>query len=124
MASRKARHLQVGRSGEHLAATYLRCRGLRLIRRNYRCRWGEVDLIMQDRQTLVFVEVRTRTGNYVQPSLTVDHAKQKRIRASAETFLATQQSYAALPCRFDVVSITAPNYAPRINWIRDAFQHE
>ena len=102
---------------------YLRLRGLRLIERNYATRLGEIDLIMRDRKLLVFVEVRYRShATFGSPAATVTTAKQQRLVRTAKAFCYRHKKYRNFACRFDVISITKPNYRPQIDWIRDAFQ--
>jgi putative endonuclease len=113
-ASRPAR---VGDDKERLACTYLERRGLRLLERNYRCRRGEIDLVMRDTDTLVFVEVRFRTSSrFGTPAETVDSHKQRRLASAAAHYL--QRHPTNLPCRFDVVAVNGAN---SIDWIRSAF---
>ena len=112
-----------GRWAERQAAWHLRGRGLKLIARNYACRFGEIDLIMSDGGVLVFVEVkRRRSASFMDPAESVDTHKQRRLAMAAGKFLATHPHYGRQPARFDVVTITGPNYRPRFDWIRDAFQ--
>lgn len=106
-----------GADKERLAQTYLEAQGLRLVTSNYRCRRGEIDLVMRDGQTLVFVEVRYRASErFGGAAASVGLAKQRRLQAAAGHFL--QGHGNALPCRFDVLAIGAGD---RIDWIRDAF---
>lgn len=110
---------------ESLAACYLRSHGLRLLQRNYRCRWGEIDLIMEHKtaseNVLVFVEVRyRRTAEYGRPEETVSKPKQQRIITTARHYL-QKHSAKDRSMRFDVVAITWPNYAPSVTWIPEAF---
>ena len=88
---------------------------------NYRCRFGELDLIMEDGEYLVFVEVRyrrsTRFGGAI---VTVDARKQKRLRAAAEHFRQTSDSAARRPCRFDVIGIE-DEAGENLQWIKNAF---
>ncbi len=110
----------IGAEKEILARTYLERQGLRPVARNYRCRLGEIDLVMRDADTLVFVEVRFRASTrFGSPAETVDRRKQRRLAATAEIYL--QQHPNALPCRFDVVAISGND---RIDWIRNAFYVE
>ena len=112
-----------GRWAERQAAAHLREQGLKLIARNYRSRFGEVDLIMIDSGVTVFVEVkRRRSTAFMSPAESVDVHKQRRLALAAGRFLATHPHYGRRPARFDVVTITGPNYQPRFDWIRDAFQ--
>lgn len=110
-----------GRKGESKALDYLLARGLTLVTRNYRCRLGELDLIMNDGDTLVFVEVRTRAVNAkIAPALTVTHTKQARLIKAARHYLMKHASQALRPCRFDVVGVADS----QINWITNAFDAE
>ncbi|MCY4212668.1 MAG: YraN family protein [Gammaproteobacteria bacterium] len=112
-----------GQWAERRAAWHLRGRGLKLIARNYRCRFGEVDLIMSDGEATVFVEVKRRRNDaFMNPAESVDVHKQRRLAMAAGAFLAAHPRYGRHPARFDVVTITGPNYRPRFDWIRDAFQ--
>lgn len=107
----------VGDEKERLARSYLERQGLRLITSNYRCRRGEIDLVMRDGDQLVFVEVRYRASNrFGTPAETVGPRKQHRLAAAAGHYL--QHQTMSMPCRFDVLAIGAGD---RIDWIRDAF---
>jgi putative endonuclease len=109
------------KSGDHaerIAAAYLQDKGLALIESRYRCRWGEIDLILRDRDTLVFAEVRLRRSKtFGGAAYSVDRRKQERIIATARHYLAGAREGA---CRFDVVLLERID-PPRIEWIRDAF---
>ncbi len=110
----------VGGDKERLAGDYLQQRGLRLIACNYRCRFGEIDLVMREAETLVFVEVRFRkSSRYGTPAETVDTHKQRRLAATASYYLREHPTNA--PCRFDVLAVSGNN---DIVWIRDAFHAE
>lgn len=107
-----------GAQAEDLACAHLERAGLRLRTRNYRCPQGEVDLVMDDRDTLVFVEVRfRRSDTFGTPAETVDRRKQARLRAAAGHYLLTHAADRA--CRFDVVAVSGLN--AHIEWLRDAF---
>lgn len=111
----------LGRWAEQAAASYLQTRGLRLITRNFRCRYGEIDLIMSDVGQLVFVEVRFRRSVRFGAGFdTVTHSKRRKLIAAARTYLA-QRPLDNTACRFDVVSVATPHYRPEFTWIRDAF---
>ena len=94
------------------------------VRRNFRCRLGELDLIIRDDDCLVIVEVRYRNvRSLVTAEQTIDHHKQAKIVRTAAMFLAWNERYASLPMRFDVVGIDVDaNGEQSINWIRDAFR--
>lgn len=111
-----------GQQAEALAQHHLEARGLRLVQRNYQCRRGEIDLVMEEGATLVFVEVRyRRTGAYGRPEETVGPRKQARLVAAAQHYLQHTRQHAR-PCRFDVVALTGrkgDNCA--LQWITHAF---
>ena len=111
-----------GTQAEDQACRFLLARGLRLIDRNYHCRHGEIDLIMQDADNLVFIEVRYRRQHrYGSGAESVDRRKQLRIVHCAADYLYRHPRAAALAARFDVVALT-PNRADlKIEWIRNAF---
>ena len=92
-----------------------------LVARNFRCRAGELDLILRDGEQLVFVEVRSRrSSQFGTPAESVTHSKQQRLLRAAAFYL--QRQRLDLPCRFDVVAILQPGDAPQVEWIQDAFQ--
>jgi putative endonuclease len=110
----------VGGEKEDVACRYLEGRGLRLVTRNHRCRHGEIDLVMRDGDTLVFVEVRyRRSQRFGSAADSVDVRKQRRLTAAAGHYL--QRHPTPLPCRFDVLAIGAGD---RVDWIRHAFTIE
>ncbi len=95
----------VGRRGEEAAAAYLEKSGLVVLEKNYRCRLGEVDIIAQDGQTLVFVEVRSRSGaGFGTAQESVRAGKQHKLRQLAWSYL-KKCGFASRPCRFDVVAV-------------------
>lgn len=108
---------------EELAIAYLQLQGLRLLQRNFRCAAGEIDLIMQHREMLVFVEVRFR-GNkdYGGAVATITRDKQLKLLRTARYFLLNHKTCQQYPCRFDVVGVS-PGMAssPCFNWIQNAF---
>lgn len=106
-----------GKDAEDLARQFLNHQGLTFIMSNYRCRGGEIDLVMQDKEILVFVEVRYRRGSGFGDALeSVNHAKQRRLIHAAEHYL--QRHHLSSPCRFDVVGLS--NDKDPI-WVTDAF---
>ncbi|MDO9104486.1 MAG: YraN family protein [Methylovulum sp.] len=113
----KAAHLACGESAEELAHKYLIDAGLIPIARNFRCKQGELDLIMMDGQALVIIEVRFRKSDrYGSAAESVTPAKQSRIIAATQFYLSTIKT--DRPIRFDVIAITGKN---PINWIKNAF---
>lgn len=108
-----------GQAAEDLAARYLLDQGLKLITRNYRCRFGEIDLILQDGETTVFTEVRMRgSQRFGGAAASVTTQKQRRLIAAARHYLAGKR--APPPCRFDVVALDRLDPS-HIEWIKDAF---
>ena len=115
----------LGPWGEALAAEYLRRKGYSIVAGNYRCRFGEIDLIARDRKTLVFVEVKLRkNANFAQAREFVDYRKQQRLRTTASLYLSYHPT--PLRARFDVIEIYAPQGMetknPVINHLEDAFE--
>jgi len=107
--------------GEDAAAAFVESRGMRLIARNWRTRFGELDLVAMDGDTLVFVEVKARmTDRFMDPSYGVDYRKQVRLRRLAEAFLAVRPP-PFVNCRFDVVAVVAGRRPIRVTHIPDAF---
>ena len=116
-----ALHLLKGKNAEQLAQRYLEKNGLRIRENNYRCRLGEIDLVMHDASTLVFVEVRYRKNELFGSACeSVTSSKQRKLLAAASLYLQQQRIHA--PCRFDIVGITGENDNYRIDWLKDAFQ--
>ena len=106
-----------GREGERLAAGFLMQSGLRILQRNYRCRRGEVDLIARDGDTLVFVEVRWRTGQRQGGAgESIDRHKQRRLMAAARFYLMRYPG-AVPPCRFDAILLDGA--ARKLRWLKD-----
>ncbi|EWC41056.1 YraN family protein [Pseudomonas stutzeri] len=111
-----------GRSAETLALRHLCDRGLRLLERNWSCRSGELDLVMLDGDTVVFVEVRYRRHAAWGGALeSVDTRKQQKLIKAAQLFLQKESRWARNPCRFDVVAIAPTAQTQGLNWIRNAF---
>lgn len=111
-----------GRDYEAAAERYLQRQGLATIARNFRLKCGEIDLVMRDRDTLVFVEVRYRAqGALVSPLETITPRKQQRIVRTATAFLQCRPALASLPCRFDALGLEGSGEALRIDWIKGAF---
>lgn len=114
----------VGSWGESLAAEYLRKKHYKLVAMNYRCRYGEIDLIVSNRKYLVFVEVKLRKSDkFAKAHEFVDFRKQERLRTTAQLYLS--QNPTCLQPRFDVVEIYAADgidtARPEIYHMEDAF---
>lgn len=107
-----------GAAAEQRARTWLESRGLKLRESNYRCRWGEIDLVMEDGDMLVFVEVRYRNSmRYGGAIDSIDARKRRRLCRAAADYLARQRGR-QWSSRFDVVALGPDD---RIDWIADAF---
>lgn len=110
----------LGRIAEEKALTYLSQQGLKLILQNYNCPVGELDLIMQDKEYLIFIEVRQRTNvNFGSGLESVTESKQKKIIRAAWHYLKTYKLVDKMPLRFDVVSIDGKTGL--LHWVKDAF---
>ena len=111
---------QLGTKKEELAAAYLTGRGIRIIRKNYRIRQGEIDLIGYDKEVLVFIEVKYRNKKDAGlPEEAVNAAKQRQICKVALFFLNQQKLGTDIPCRYDVVAVDEEE----IRWYKNAFEH-
>jgi putative endonuclease len=111
---------KLGQIGEDKATKYLRKQGYKILRRNYRCPYGEIDIIAQDKDTIVFIEVKTRSNiSYISPLLSITLHKQKQISKVALYYL-IEEKIEHLPCRFDVISIVGED----IEIIKGAFERK
>lgn len=110
---------QDGKSAELMAAAHLQRNGLTLLESNYRCRFGEIDLIMRDTDEIVFVEVRLRSSvTFGGAAASITNAKQQKIVRTAEHYL---QLHGSAACRFDAVLFDALA-EDRIHWLKNAFE--
>ena len=115
-------NLSRGREAEERACRHLLQQGLTLTERNYRSPFGEIDLVMQERDTLVFIEVRYRTrGDFGSAAETVDARKQARLRATAEHYRQNAPRASKKACRFDIVAITGDGEDGDFRWLRNVF---
>ena len=112
---------ELGKKGEELALLFLKKRGYRVIGRNYVCKMGEMDIIAKEKDTLVFVEVKTRTSTtFGPPQLAVNPKKQSQMSKVALNFL-KEKKLEDVKARFDVVAILLGPRGEEIELIRDAF---
>ncbi|HJY38015.1 MAG TPA: YraN family protein [Steroidobacteraceae bacterium] len=112
---------EAGRTGEATALAHLQSAGLQLVLRNFRCKAGELDLVMLDGATLVLVEVRYRSSErFGGAAASVTWRKQRRLANAAAYLLLAHPELRRYPARFDVVAISAAPQC-RIDWIRSAF---
>lgn len=110
-----------GKAAEDRAESYLHRQGLVTVERNYRCRFGELDIIMRDNALLVFIEVRQRSDtSFMHPVQTLTKAKQKRLLLAANRYLLRFKVPPA--CRFDFVTIAGPNH--QIEWRKNVLESQ
>ena len=115
---------QLGKTGELLAVKFLKQKGYQIIEQNYRSAWGEIDLIAQDGDVLVFVEVKTRRSlKFGAPQIAVTNSKQRKMSKAALEYL-QEKDFFDYVCRFDVISIVFPPdpSEPIIEHIENAFE--
>jgi putative endonuclease len=113
----------VGARFEQRALDCLEHAGLKRVESNYRTRFGELDLVMRDGDTLVFVEVRYRRhANFGGGAASVGSAKREKLVRAAQGFLQAHPQFASMPCRFDVVAFDGDAGAPSCDWQRAAFE--
>lgn len=115
----------IGGSGEDIAAAFLQGLGYVILTRNYRKRFGEIDIVAEEGDTLVFVEVKTRSsGAFGSPLEAVDARKQRRMARAALDYLSRRKLHGRA-ARFDVVAVLLqPQGRPRIEHVRNAFDLE
>lgn len=120
-----AQHLRDGHRAEQIAEKFLHNKGLRCLAANYRCIFGELDLLMTHGSELVIVEIRYRAeASCVTPAETITVAKRRRIARATLHFLQRNPRWEDHPLRFDVIALQGPLNAPRVEWIRNAFTTE
>lgn len=112
-----------GARAEAAARDYLTRAGLQPVAANAHFRGGELDLVMRDGGTLVFVEVRYRRDpRFGGGAASIDAGKRRRLVLAAQAFLSAHRACRDLPCRFDVVVASGDPDAPQLEWLRDAFR--
>jgi putative endonuclease len=111
--------IALGKNIEREVCQFLENHGLYKVCHNFRCRLGEIDLIMREDKILVFVEVRYRLSGAGAAS--VDHAKQQRLIKTAYYYLQTHSLLDKCACRFDVVAVTHQQQQLVFDWIKNAF---
>ena len=113
---------EIGKRGEVIAAGFLERKGLRIVERNYHCRWGELDLVAAESDNRIhFVEVKTRTVTlYGAPAEAVTYMKQQKIKKTALTWLQSQEQYFS-DLSFDVIEVSVIENTARIRWLQHCF---
>lgn len=113
---------ELGKKGEELAMRFLKKKGYRILQRNYVCKLGEMDIIAKEKDTLAFIEVKTRTSTtFGPPQLAVNPAKQMQLSKVALNFL-KEKRLEDLKARFDVIAILIGSKGEEIELIKDAFE--
>ncbi len=114
---------QSGKQAEEFAANYLAKQNVKIISRNFYCRFGEIDLIGLEQEILLFIEVRYRKNeNYLAAIETIDRHKCKKIITTSKYYLNKFRNYQSYLCRYDVITLTGELDEPVIEWIKNAFQ--
>ena len=109
-----------GKIAEDLATEFLKQQGLKILSRNFRCRFGEIDVICQDGKSLIFVEVRLRSrGDFGNAAASVTFQKQRKIISAAQHYLSQLDTQPI--CRFDVITLDKLD-KHSIGWIKNAFE--
>jgi putative endonuclease len=112
---------ELGRKGEEVALRFLKKKGYRIIEKNYICKMGEMDIIAKERDTLAFIEVKTRASTeFGPPQLAVNASKQRQLSKVALNYL-KEKKLEDVKARFDVVAILLGQKGEEIELIRDAF---
>jgi putative endonuclease len=114
----------IGQVGENIAATYLRDKGYAILYTNYHSRWGEIDIIAQQGDFIVFVEVKTRSRSVETALHAVSHAKMRKLTRTATCFLTTHPEYSNMFTRFDVMALVKvpSSDAFSVHHLQDAFR--
>jgi len=113
---------QFGNKGEKIAEDFLRNKGYKIIQRNYRCAFGEIDIIAEYIDTIIFVEVRTKsTDNFGSPQDSITSSKIDKISKTAIMYI-QEKNLIDQACQFDVIAITYKTGKPNISHIENAFE--
>ena len=116
------KRISLGKSGEEMAVSYLRALKYKIIERNYKCNFGEIDIIAKDKKTLTFIEVKTRSSShYGSPGDGVDKRKQHQISKAALCYL-SKKNMKNIDARFDVVTVQLSPQGEDVQLIKNAFE--
>lgn len=114
-----------GSEAERLACVYLEARGLKRLAANYRCRYGELDLVMREGAQLVVVEVRARRSDrHGAPEASINYRKRRSLMLAARCFIRDNPQFNGMMLRFDVVGVLTEATRARFRWIRNALQFD
>ena len=113
----------LGKAAEDIAVRYLKKQGVKILQRNFHCRFGELDIIALDEQILSFVEVRYRKNETLLTAIeTIDERKCRKLLKTSAFYLNFEKKYQSYQCRFDILTITGNLKQPHVEWIKNAFQ--
>ena len=113
---------EIGQKGENLAADYLQNAGYTVLERNYRCKLGEIDIIARDNDTLVFIEVRSRSSlAFGLPQESINRRKRHQISKVALEYM-IRRKLKNIPARFEVVAVSFEGRKEKVDLIKDAFE--
>jgi putative endonuclease len=112
---------RLGQSGEDSASNFLLSNGYKIITRNFHSAYGEIDIIALKEDTIVFIEVKSRSSNTEAAQNAVSVSKQTKLKNTASIFLSQHPNYEQFPTRFDVISIIYKNHDQQLNHLKDAF---
>lgn len=116
------KRITLGRAGEDTALDFLQKSGFKILERNYKCRYGEIDIIAEHKSIIAFIEVKTRKNiSFGVPQMAVDFRKQRQISKAAMQYIKVKK-VVNTPLRFDVVAITLADNTTKIEHIKDAFE--
>lgn len=119
----KLNRKEIGQSAELIAKNFLEKQGLKFIEAQFRCRLGEIDLVMRDINDLVFIEVRYRQNQAFGSAIdSIDFIKQQKIQKTALFYLHQRQLFEKIACRFDIIAIHGELSSPTIEWLPQAFE--
>lgn len=113
-------HIKFGKIGEDIASIVVKKMGYKIIERNYRSKFGEIDLIAKDKDVLVFIEIKTRTSSIDYAKQAIDNKKKKKLIKLALAYM-KMRKLDNIKARFDVVAISMKKGMPEIEFIKDAF---
>lgn len=113
---------EAGLVAEQVAAGWLQKQGLRLLEQRVSCRFGEIDLVMRERNQLVLVEVKYRAQGLTQAVASVSPAKQKKCSLTAQWLYSQRPAWQSLTWRFDVIALAGDLSAPKVKWLPAAFE--
>ncbi len=111
----------LGNLGENIARDFLKSKGYNILQTNFHSAYGEIDIIAQEKELIIFVEIKTRSSNFTTCLNSISRRKQKKIIRTALIFIENNQKYEDFEFRFDVIAITVRNGKSNLLHLKDAF---